>query len=268
MADLDDFFAKKDRKKSKGKKFATADEIAKKLEESKKKVEKTKKEKLPSGTTQDGEDPNLGIQDEDEWKDFEEAKKDYTGLKIQNLTLIENEGGDECLDGGDDRDDMEMEENEAGDFVPKRKVYAGPWKVVAQNQPQPEEPEIKHVEKKPEEVVSTKGSSGSYIPPHVRNSSQYQQPPSYHLGQGQRIVKSKAAPDVNNQELFPTLSAAKSVEPVTGAWGRKKRDEGVGFEEVRNSKSHSSRFSDSSAKMATGKLALGNKFGALTQDQS
>jgi hypothetical protein len=45
MADLDDFFAKKDRKKAKGRKFTTTDEIAKKLEETGKKVEKTKKEK-------------------------------------------------------------------------------------------------------------------------------------------------------------------------------------------------------------------------------
>ena len=56
MADLDDFFAKKDRKKAKGKKFTTADEIAKKLEE--KKIEKTKKEKssLPSQTAGQGEE--------------------------------------------------------------------------------------------------------------------------------------------------------------------------------------------------------------------
>lgn len=33
MADLDDFFAKKDRKKSKGRKFATTEEVAKKLED-------------------------------------------------------------------------------------------------------------------------------------------------------------------------------------------------------------------------------------------
>lgn len=43
--DLDDFFAKKDRKKNKGKKFATADEIAKKLDEAGKRSEKLKKEK-------------------------------------------------------------------------------------------------------------------------------------------------------------------------------------------------------------------------------
>lgn len=42
MADLDDFFAKKDRKKAKGKKFTTTDEIAKKLEETGKRSEKIK----------------------------------------------------------------------------------------------------------------------------------------------------------------------------------------------------------------------------------
>lgn len=51
MADLDDFFAKKDRKKSKGtKKFTTTEEVAKKLEDSAKKPEKTqKKERAPEG---------------------------------------------------------------------------------------------------------------------------------------------------------------------------------------------------------------------------
>jgi len=33
-----------------------------------------------------------------------------------------------------------MEENEAGEMVPKRKVQAGPWKVV--NQPQPAAAEV------------------------------------------------------------------------------------------------------------------------------
>lgn len=58
MTDLDDFFAKKDRKKAKGKKFTTADEIAKKLEETGKKTEKTKKEKagLPSQISGQGEE--------------------------------------------------------------------------------------------------------------------------------------------------------------------------------------------------------------------
>lgn len=45
MADLDDFFAKKDRKKAKGKKFTTTEEIAKKLEETVKRTGKKLKDK-------------------------------------------------------------------------------------------------------------------------------------------------------------------------------------------------------------------------------
>jgi len=60
MADLDDFFAKKDKKKSKGKKFATTDELAKKLEE--KKPDKPKKElktTISSFIQQNGEESDL-----------------------------------------------------------------------------------------------------------------------------------------------------------------------------------------------------------------
>lgn len=49
MADnLDDFFAKKDRKKAKGKKFATTDDVAKKLEETGKRLEKPKPKEKPA----------------------------------------------------------------------------------------------------------------------------------------------------------------------------------------------------------------------------
>ena len=49
MADLDDFFAKKDKKKTKSsKKFITADEIVKSLEESKKSDKYAKKDDQPT----------------------------------------------------------------------------------------------------------------------------------------------------------------------------------------------------------------------------
>lgn len=48
MADLDDFFAKKDRKKSKSKKFATADELAKKLDDTKQKSDVRPKKDRPA----------------------------------------------------------------------------------------------------------------------------------------------------------------------------------------------------------------------------
>lgn len=54
MADLDDFFAKKDRKKSKSKKFATTDELAKKLDDTKQKSDVRPKKERPA---QEGDEP-------------------------------------------------------------------------------------------------------------------------------------------------------------------------------------------------------------------
>ena len=39
----------------------------------------------------------------------------------------------------DGEEEHVMEENEAGEMVPKRKVQSGPWKMVQQQQAQPEE---------------------------------------------------------------------------------------------------------------------------------
>lgn len=58
MADLDDFFAKKDRKKSKGRKFATTEEVAKKLEDtSARKSEKPAKKERGSQEADDSGAP-------------------------------------------------------------------------------------------------------------------------------------------------------------------------------------------------------------------
>lgn len=57
MADLDDFFAKKDRKKSKSKKFLTNEELAKKLEDTTRKTEtKPRKERPIDSDEPDTED--------------------------------------------------------------------------------------------------------------------------------------------------------------------------------------------------------------------
>ncbi|XP_046986558.1 protein CDV3 homolog [Schistocerca americana] len=250
MADLDDFFAKKDRKKSKGKKFTTTDEIAKKLEDAGKKSEKVKKPMPLQQIGTDGDENIHQTQDEDdEWKEFEEEKKDYSGLRIGNLTITEgdSEGG-----GCDGEEQDIMEENEAGELVPRRKVQSGPWKIVApQSQPEPEQPvEDKHIEYMP-----TGGSA--YLPPHLRN-----QPREIHSSPR---MKNRTAPDINSEEFFPTLSASKNVDPR--AQGRKRRDEGA-FEEVRNSRSHSNRYAESAMAASGPRLSLGNKYGALSQEQS
>ncbi|XP_071452255.1 protein CDV3 homolog isoform X2 [Hetaerina americana] len=268
MADLDDFFAKKDKRKAKGKKFTTADEIAKKLEETGKKTKDTKKEKekqsIPVSTPgQESDEPvqQQQQQEDDEWKEFEEEKKDYSGLKIQNLQLSDPE------EEGEDDEEEEEHENEAGEKVMRKKVPAGPWKMP---QPEKEEEPVeeekeddKSNEDKKDEKPAGPGETGgsTYRAPHLRHA---QQP----LAPLRMRAKTKTAPDINSEEYFPTLSASKTAEPA-GAWG-KRRDNERGFEEVRNSKSHSSRGPGSGISSDLGRgngsrLPLGNKYGALDQ---
>lgn len=65
------------------------------------------------------------MQSEEEWNEYQEQIKDYTLLKIQNLTI---DNTSNFSDNNDKDDEIEFEENEAGEIVPKRKP-AGPWKV-------------------------------------------------------------------------------------------------------------------------------------------
>lgn len=62
MADLDDFFAKKDRKKTKTKKFATPDEFVKKLEDTTKRneVKPPRKEQQSTQQQSDGVENESG----------------------------------------------------------------------------------------------------------------------------------------------------------------------------------------------------------------
>ncbi|XP_019868605.1 protein CDV3 homolog isoform X2 [Aethina tumida] len=186
MADLDDFFAKKDRKKSKtNKKFSTTDEVAKKLEDTARKTEKLKKERAP-----EGDEPNAPVHDQDEWKDFEEEKKDYTGLKIGNLTINANQ--ENSAGTTETSNEQQSGCDESGSDTDKK---VGPWKRIDEQQQQ-EEPKP---ERKPE-PEPPKVTKGAYVPPNMRNP-QAQQP----TVQNNRL-KSKAAPDIHNEEFFPTLS--------------------------------------------------------------
>lgn len=53
MADLDDFFAKKDRKKGKSKKVTPSEELARKIEDTSKPSQSTKKRELLPGQEDD-----------------------------------------------------------------------------------------------------------------------------------------------------------------------------------------------------------------------
>jgi len=249
MADLDDFFAKKDRKKSKGKKFATTEEVAKKLEDTSKKSEKLPKKER----TQEGEEGGAPVHEQDEWREFEEEKKDYSGLKIGNLSINSPEGN-----GGNTENFSEQNQgDETGSEIEKK---AGPWKRIDSEMAERE------IEKKTEPVpaVSTPVAAAAaaaappatsvYVPPGMRNPQQQQQPL-----QSSRL-RSKAAPDIHNEEYFPSLASSKSDQ-------RKNRSEGS-FEVVSHNKSSSHRHAEQT-KFSTSqgpKLNLGNRYNTLSND--
>ncbi|XP_076284914.1 protein CDV3 homolog [Lasioglossum baleicum] len=252
MADLDDFFAKKDRKKAKGKKFTTTEEIAKKLEETGKPLGKSKMKDKPLNPEVE---EIQQTEDEDEWREFEEEKKDYTGLKIGNLTL--NESPDAETD-----DEKAAEDNSSdGESGEGGGKHVGPWKKTdAPAQPQPEVVEPVVAAPPPPPTVTSGGSN--YKPPHLRNAQPRSAQP---VAASPRPRGKNIAPDIHSEEYFPTLNAKQqqSNEP-NGPWGRRKRDEGV-FEEVRN-KGGSRLYMPEQTQAP--KLTLGNKYGALSQDQS
>ncbi|XP_015428626.1 PREDICTED: protein CDV3 homolog isoform X2 [Dufourea novaeangliae] len=198
MADLDDFFAKKDRKKAKGRKFTTTDEIAKKLEETGKWLGKSKTKDKP---TNPEVEETQQTEDEDEWREFEEEKKDYTGLKIGNLTVNETLDAESDDEKGTGDNSSDGESGEGGG------KHSGPWKKPEH----PPQPVVTEAAPPPPPVTS----GSSYKPPHLRNVQPVASSPR--LGPGRNI-----APDIHSEEYFPTLNSKQqqSNEP-TGPWGRR-----------------------------------------------
>lgn len=87
MADsLDDFFAKKDKKraKDKGKTVFSAESLVRELEEGSKQLDPVRKENKTSTAIE-----LLGLDADDaDWRDFDDVeKRDYTGLKVKEMSL-------------------------------------------------------------------------------------------------------------------------------------------------------------------------------------
>jgi len=253
MADIDEFFKKKDKKKKGEKKFAKAntDVLAKNLEEMAVKEEKAM-EKEMSEMNNDSPDTPLNQQDDDEWDDYRENKKDYTGLKIENLTAEEPK----------EETTEETEVNEDGEVVVKaRKDGSGPWNKGSgeggSHQNSMEEREEPKAEREGEALLAQSNVvGGSYVPPHMRGQAGGAQAPveaKRPLPRG-RMMK---APDINSEVFFPSLGNAEDSAPK-GAWGKRMvKDEGA-FEEVRGGEKQGAfRSSDGP------KLTLGNKFDVL-----
>ncbi|XP_015124063.1 protein CDV3, partial [Diachasma alloeum] len=192
----------------------------------------------------------LKIFEEEEWREFEEEKKDYSGLKIGNLTVSDNHDHD----SNDERGTGEnSSDGECGETSSK---MAGPWNK-ADTPPQP----VDSVEVTPAPAAPAANAAGlgKYKSPHLRH--QTTSSPSTRSSRMKNI-----APDIRSEEYFPTLSAKPPAAPETGAWGRRKRDEGS-FEEVRN-RGGTRSYTTPEVQSQAPKLSLDNKYGALSQDQS
>jgi len=254
MGDIDDFFAKKDKKKKGGKKFSKAntDVIAKNLiETDRKELKEQEKQEKELGSQYSEEKPITAqnSHEDEEWDDYIENKKDFSGLKIETLTIEDQAPAEE---------EEETEINEDGEVVVKTKGESGPWNKIggSANTEAPQD-----LIKEPEPNIQTPNVvGGSYVPPHMRGGGGSAPPPSE---QPRRMNRrgNQAAPDITNEMFFPSLSSAVEDIGPKGAWGKQPRaDVGGGtFEAVRDRGGSQGYSRQSEAP----KLALGNKFAAL-----
>lgn len=255
MADLDDFFAKKDKKKSKVKKF-TASDLLSTAPKPQQAEDVAVPKKLPVKREEPVQEPQPSEEPapvkpkpaedvEEEWGEFEQEKeRDYSGLKIQKLQIADSEEEE-----GDEYADHEL--NDEGELV--KKENTGPWNKIT-NQPAPTTKPVAFAAPV-EQLPNTAG--GVYIPPSKRN--QVTSAPSSRA----KGKKEKGAPDLSSEEYFPTLSAAVAIEQNNYKLKKFEQTE-RGFTEAKPSRSHSSR--NALAADEGPRLNLGNKFTALSND--
>ncbi|KAH8283431.1 hypothetical protein KR018_001671 [Drosophila ironensis] len=266
MAELDDFFAKKDKKKSKTKtKFVTADELVKSLEDGGRREPPKPRKPEPAaapagGVALQSESEGPAVPEsvapvEEEWKEFEEEqRKDYSGLKIGQLSTIAASESESSripsapeAGGGSYDDEDEDDSNGYGNADPSEKREGhGPWKKLI---PAEEVTQIPVEIEKP-------SLSKVYVSPALR----YAQQTSSGLNSGglggSGLRARRAAPDITNTEFFPTLNAARPEEQ------RKKKNEPA-FEEVR----HGGRF-QRVQEQTTAPAAATNRFQSLDDEAS
>lgn len=227
MADLDDFFAKKDKKKGKPKKFVTAEEIAKQLDDTSKKAVESKMKMKP---TEPAENKADSKQQDDEWMEVKEQKKDYTGLKLAQLTIDDESNHNDPDHLGDSNDPNYDGEGggEGGDRDPTK-----PWNKL--------DATAAARAKVPSAVEPAAATSNVYISPALKNL---------------RAKQKKGAPDLKSEEYFPTLGMEKPEPPKLP-----KKD--PTFEDVK----HGGRVK-AVEPSSSGHVSVGNRFTSLSNDAS
>jgi len=192
---LDDFFAKRDKKKKKEKvkgKESAAGPTSSMLKKTKKEKEKSTK----------NENQDAQIEKDEEWKEFEQKEVDYSGLRLQALQI------------SDEKEEEEYEKEEVGEdgeiiLVSGDKV-SGPWNKSGAPPPPPAAAPVEDVE------VPEAKPAGVYRPPGARLTTT-------------KRSHTQGPPEIFSDAQFPSLLAtAKHVET------RKDREMEKTFEVVKH----------------------------------
>lgn len=207
MADsLDDFFAKKDKKrgKDKGKTVFSAESLVKELEEGSKQYEyPVRKDNKTSAAFE-----LLGLDADDaDWRDFEDIeKRDYTGLKVKEMSL---------------QDQNEEEQRRLSEQSDHNAPEITPWSTSNNNNnkaPEPTESDAKPAEKldktnqeepAEEKKSDKKSAKQAYVPPPERGLASGE----VKILEPTKLTKSKTSSsrgnaatfDLKDEHLFPSL---------------------------------------------------------------
>lgn len=201
---LDDFFAKKNKKKIKGQKFTCQEDMARKIEEKEKKEEKLKEtfKETPikkivernGDVNEDQTDAHMEpIENPDQWNDFEDkVEVDVSDLKITNLNTQDDENA-----GSDANDD-----NDSNCGENKKDSV---WKVEPQEKPSICDAMDSALEAG-QDAKATVAAMTAAKWTASSTSSDAMQPAPLPRGPGAGgNRKKKAAPDLKNEDAFPTL---------------------------------------------------------------
>ncbi|XP_037845894.2 protein CDV3 homolog [Chlorocebus sabaeus] len=186
-----------------------------------------------AGTAGPGAATKTVTKDEDEWKELEQKEVDYSGLRVQAMQISEKEEDDneKKQDPGDNWE-------EGGGGGGGMEKSSGPWNKTALVQAPPA-PVI--VTETPEPAMT----SGVYRPPGARLTTTRKTP--------------QAPPEIYSDTQFPSLqSTAKHVE------SRKDKEMEKSFEVVR----HKNRGRDEVSKNQALKLQLDNQYAVLENQKS
>lgn len=257
MADLDDFFAKKDKKKKgkKGTKFAKAntDVLAQNLIENEKKEEDAgKKSSAPLATSEANRAGAANDKPvvEEEWKVYEEEKKDFSNLKIETLRV-------DTDDEVNEEEEHEINEETGEKVRIKKGDNTGPWNKVASTGAKKESSPVDDNDQKPapakkDEESAVRKAPSKYVPPNMRAGATGGD--SDRRGPGGRMPRGKNAPDLNAMN-FPSLSDSAGVKD--GSKSVSRNSEEKDFETARGGGNQQAR------SVEAPKLLLDNKFAAL-----